>query len=29
VAQLAVEIERLILVKVEAMSDDEIQRLLG
>jgi acyl carrier protein len=29
VAQLAVEIERLILAKVEAMSDDEIQRLLG
>jgi acyl carrier protein len=29
VAQLAVEIERLILVKIEAMSDDEVQHLLG
>jgi acyl carrier protein len=29
VAQLAVEIERLILIKIEAMSDDEVQRLLG
>jgi acyl carrier protein len=29
VAQLAVEVERLILDKIEAMSDDEIQRLLG
>ena len=29
VAQLAVEIERLILVKIEAMSDDQVQHLLG